>query len=572
MRYGHELPFGAAVERPSQAPGVRFRLYAPAAAQVALVLEEEAAVPMPAVGDGWFELASLEARAGSRYRFRIDDAYEVADPAARAQAADVHGPSLVVDPYAYEWQDAARRGRPWAETVIYELHVGTLSASGDFAGVVARLDELRELGITAIELMPVADFPGRRNWGYDGVLPFAPDRSYGTPEELKRLIDAAHARGLQVFLDVVYNHLGPEGNVLARIAPTMFRAEATPWGPGIDFSAHFAREYFIHNALYWLTEYRLDGLRLDAVHAMRDDTEPHILAELAQRVAQGPGATRTIHLMVESGDIVAAAPHALRGYTAEWHDALHHALRMLLTGEREGYRFNQPGSAMEQLARALAVESPARAIAFLQNHDQVGNRAPGLRIAQLADTRAVRAATALVLLAPFAPLLFMGQEWAATSEFPFFCDFVPALGEAVYAGRVREFARFPEFRAGRMPHPNLPATFTRAILDWHERLQGEHAAWWVFHRNLLACRRRELAPRLPARFVDSELLSARALTARWRLADGSQLSLLANLSGENGPSCGMPSGLRLYPDAAQTPIVADRLAPWTVLWSLDADV
>ena len=527
---------------------------------------------MTAAGAGWFELAGAQARAGSRYRFRIDDAYDIPDPAARAQAADVHGPSVVVDPYAYEWQDHNWRGRPWAETVIYELHVRTFSASGTFPGVMARLDELRELGITAIELMPVADFPGRRNWGYDGVLPFAPDRSYGTPEDLKRLIDAAHARGLQVFLDVVYNHFGPEGNVLARIAPTMFRAEATPWGPGIDFSSRFAREYFIHNALYWLTEYRFDGLRLDAVHAMRDDSDPHILAELAQRVAQGPGATRTVHLMVESGDIVADTPHELRGYTAQWHDALHHALRMLLTGGREGYRFSRPGSPIEQLTRALAVESPARAIAFLQNHDQVGNRAPSLRIAQLADTRAVRAATALVLLAPFAPLLFMGEEWAATSEFPFFCDFAPALGEAVYAGRVREFARFPEFRAGRMPHPNLPASFTRAILDWRERLQGEHAAWWAFHRDLLACRRRELAPRLPARFIDCELLSAGAVAAHWRLADGSRLSLLANLSGENGPSCRAPSGLRLYPDAAQTPIVADRLAPWAVLWSLDADV
>lgn len=572
MRCAHELPFGAAVEHRSKPPRACFRLYAPAATQVALVIEEESVLPMTAAGAGWFELAGAQARAGSRYRFRIDDAYDIPDPAARAQAADVHGPSVVVDPCAYEWQDRNWRGRPWAETVIYELHVGTFSASGTFPGVVARLDELRELGITAIELMPVADFPGRRNWGYDGVLPFAPDRSYGTPEDLKRLIDAAHARGLQVFLDVVYNHFGPEGNVLARIAPTMFRAEATPWGPGIDFSSRFAREYFIHNALYWLTEYRFDGLRLDAVHAMRDDSNPHILAELAQRVAQGPGATRTVHLMVESGDIVADTPHELRGYTAQWHDALHHALRMLLTGGREGYRFSRPGSPIEQLTRALALESPARAIAFLQNHDQVGNRAPGLRIAQLADTRAVRAATALVLLAPFAPLLFMGEEWAATSEFPFFCDFAPALGEAVYAGRVREFARFPEFRAGRMPHPNLPASFTRAILDWRERLQGEHAAWWAFHRGLLACRQRELAPRLPARFIDSELLSARALSARWRLADGSRLSLLANLSGENGPSCRAPSGLRLYPDAAQTPIVADRLAPWAVLWSLDADV
>lgn len=571
MRYRHELPFGAEIAHASPTTGAHFRVYAPAAHQVALVLEDQEVLPMAPAGAGWFECASAQARAGSRYRFRIDDRYDVPDPAARAQASDVHGPSVVVDPYAYDWRDDDWRGRSWAETVIYELHVGTFSANGDFAGVAARLDELRELGVTAIELMPVADFPGRRNWGYDGVLPFAPDRSYGTPEDLKRLIDAAHARGLQVFLDVVYNHFGPEGNVLACLAPNMFRAEATPWGPGIDFRASFAREYFIHNALYWLTEYRLDGLRLDAVHAMHDESKPHILTELAARVAQGPGATRTIHLMVESGDVVADTPHELRGYTAQWHDSLHHALRMLLTGAREGYRFAQPGGPMEQLQRALAVESPTRAIGFLQNHDQVGNRAPGLRIAQLADARAVRAATALVLLAPFTPLLFMGEEWAATSEFPFFCDFAPALGEAVYAGRAREFARLPEFRAGGMPHPNLPATFARAILDWRERLRAEHAAWWEFHRGLLAQRRRELAPRLPARFLDGELLSARALAAHWRLADGSRLSLLANLSDENGPACRAPSGLRLYPDAAETPIVAARLAPWTVLWSLDAD-
>ena len=339
------MPFGAAVLDDG---GVRFRLWAPAARGVELRLEtadQAAVLPMQAQADGWYERLSARAAAGSRYRFCVEGDLLVPDPASRCNPDDVHGASEVIDPLAYEWHDGDWRGRSWDEAVVYELHVGGFSATGDFSGVMRRLDHLVELGITAIELMPLADFPGARNWGYDGVLPFAPDASYGRHEQLKALIDAAHGKRLMILLDVVYNHFGPEGNYLHRYAPQFFNTRhRTPWGPAINFDSGCSRvvhDFVIHNALYWLEEYHFDGLRLDAVHAIADDSSPDILIELAEAVRAGPGRSRAVHLVLENDRnsarylqrTTSATP---RWYTAQWNDDIHHALHVIATGERAG--------------------------------------------------------------------------------------------------------------------------------------------------------------------------------------------------------------------------------------------
>src|SRR5215211_7024035 len=332
----------------------RFSLWAPAVGTVDLVLEDEVH-PMSRNGNGTFSL-TIEAGAGARYRFRIDGGQEVPDPASRSQPDGVHGASEVVYPGSFAWRDEHWEGRPWEEVVLYELHVGTFSPEGTFAGVKEKLDYLVELGVTAIELMPLSEFPGRRNWGYDGVLPFAPKSAYGTPDELKDLVQNAHARGLMVFLDVVYNHFGPEGNYLPLYAPQFFTDRYdTPWGAAVNFDgegSEHVREYFIHNALYWLEEYNFDGLRLDAVHAINDSSETHFLDALAGRVCEGPGRHRHVHLVLEND---AKEAHYLRGpYDAQWNDDLRHALHVVLTGENAGYYADYSGEPVANLGKALA--------------------------------------------------------------------------------------------------------------------------------------------------------------------------------------------------------------------------
>ncbi|MGH8600654.1 MAG: alpha-amylase family glycosyl hydrolase, partial [Burkholderiales bacterium] len=349
MRLRHSMPFGAQLQDDGD---VRFRLWAPAARQVDLYLEDEAAhrfLPMaalPAPDAGWFALTTPQAAGGSRYRFRIDGGQLVPDPASRWQPRDVHGASEVIDALAWDWDDGGWHGRPWHEAVFYELHVGAFTPDGTFAGVGARLDHLAALGVTAIELMPVADFPGARNWGYDGVLPFAPDGRYGRPDALKQLVAAAHARGLMMFIDVVYNHFGPDGNYLHLYAPQFFTdRHHTPWGNAINFDGQQSRTvrgFFIHNALYWLEEYRFDGLRLDAVHAIVDESEPDILTELSAAVRDGPGRERQIHLVLENdaneARYVARDDHGSPcAYSAQWNDDVHHALHVIATGEHGGY-------------------------------------------------------------------------------------------------------------------------------------------------------------------------------------------------------------------------------------------
>jgi malto-oligosyltrehalose trehalohydrolase len=588
--------------------GVRFRLWAPEAPVLALVLQGaqgERILPMMRTHNDWFDIVARDADPGCRYGFQLGDGLRVPDPASRYQPEDVHGLSEVIDPHAYQWQDEAWRGRPWAEAVIYELHVGTFTPQGTFGAALEKLDHLAGLGVTAIELMPVADFPGRRNWGYDGVLPFAPDASYGRPEDLKALVDAAHARGLMVLLDVVYNHFGPEGNYLHRYAPQFFsERHRTPWGAAINFDgagSRTVRDFFIHNALYWLEEYHFDGLRLDAVHAISDDARPDILEELATAVHAGPGRERHVHLVIENEH---NAAHYLerdgagrpRHYVAQWNDDVHHALHVIVTGEREGYYADYADAPLRHLGRCLTEgfayqgePSPCRHgevrgestrglpaaafVGFLQNHDQVGNRAFGERLTLLAKPAALRAATALLLLAPQPPLLFMGQEWGCRAPFAFFCDFGAPLAAAVTAGRRREFAKFPAFQdpvaRARIPDPNDPATFSAAVLDWRELERTGHRDWLSLHRDLLALRQREITPRL-GRLDDGQghyrMLTGHALEAYWTYGDGSRITLLANLGDEPMPGNERPAGELLYATAA---LDGGVVPPWGVFWFLE---
>ena len=600
------MPFGASVFPDGN---VRFRLWAPAAREVKLCLQndasEEIAVPMHALADGWFqiEISPLQAAPGTLYHYRLDSGLDVPDPASRANPRDVHGPSQVVDAAAFVWQDDAWQGRPWHEAVIYELHLGTFTPQGSFAAAMQRLDYLAELGITAIELMPVADFPGMRNWGYDGVLPFAPDHSYGTPDELKALIQAAHAHGLMVLLDVVYNHFGPDGNYLHAYAPQFFsKRHHTPWGVAINFDgedSRVVRDFFIHNALYWLEEYHFDGLRLDAVHAIVDDTRPDILEELAAAVHIGPGRTRQVHLILEN-DANAARYLQQGAITAQWNDDIHHALHILLTGERDGYYADYADQPTRHLARCLAEGfafqgepslfragqqrgepsghlTPGAFINFSQTHDQVGNRAYGERIAMLAQPQPLQIALAVLLLAPSPPMLFMGEEFAAATPFRFFCDFQGELADAVTAGRRREFAGFREFAdpaaRARIPDPNDRATFECCKLDWNCLDEPQHKAWIEHYHSLLMLRRDQVVPRLQGMDGGAgfELVGASGLIVRWRLGDGAQLTLLANLG--DAPVEGVLhfAGTALYLSQPGLPDIFSngRMPAWCAAWFIE---
>ncbi|MEH3146693.1 MAG: malto-oligosyltrehalose trehalohydrolase [Methylobacterium frigidaeris] len=527
MRRAHSMPFGAEIGP----EGVRFALWAPTANSVALVLDgREHAVA--AEEGGWYRLTLAEARPGGRYGYRIDGDLVVPDPASRFQPEDVSGPSEIIDPGAFAWQDGAWTGRPWEEAVIYEVHVGTATPSGTYAGLTEKLEDLRDLGVTAIELLPLADFKGSRNWGYDGVLPYAPDSSYGTPDDLRRLVDKAHALGLMVILDVVYNHFGPAGNYLHAYAKTFFtERHQTPWGAGINFdgesSGPVVRDFFVHNSLYWLEEFHFDGLRFDAVHAIQDDSKTHFIAELSQRI-RAALPDRQVHLMLENEANQARwltrdeAGRAV-GHSAQWADDLHHGWHVLLTGEDAGYYESFADKPHERLARSLAEGfayqgepfktldnhprgepsghlPPSAFVTFLQNHDQVGNRALGERLSQLADPPKLALARAGLLLAPQIPMLWMGEEWSASTPFLFFVDFAPdeELNKAVRDGRRREFKSFAAFadeeKAKTIPDPTAKTTFDASKLDWSERDRPPHREVLEDTTRLLALRQAEIVP------------------------------------------------------------------------------
>ncbi len=583
--------------------GTLFRLWAPSAPDASLSIESPTPrqLTMQRAADGWHELRVDDAVAGTRYKFVIGGGHPVPDPASRCNPLDVHGPSEVVDPLRYAWRHTAWRGRPWHEAVIYEIHIGTFTPEGSYVAATSKLAALAELGITAVQLMPLADMPGTRNWGYDGVLPFAPDAAYGTPDELKALIDTAHGLDMMVLLDVVYNHFGPEGNYLHGFCPEFFNpAHQTPWGSAINFDGFQkkpVRQFFIENVLYWTEEFRFDGLRFDAVHQIRDDSQPHILQEIADRLHAGPGQHRHVHMVLEN-ECNQARPlerdseGAPRLATAQWNDDLHHCAHVLLTGETDGYYEDYAQQPAADLARALAEGfvyqgqatprhgghrgepsghlPPTAFISFLQNHDHIGNRAMGERLDALTTAERLDALYACLLLSPHIPMLFMGEEFAASSPFLYFCDFHGELAEAVSNGRRAEFAPFKAFADAeartQIPDPNAAETFARSKLRWEEAEQpgpSPHRRRLDLVRQLLAIRHRELVPRLAAATGGSRFSSDGSLIrVEWTLGGNTPWHLVANLGAGPVETAPLPAGRTVYASGEQTASPhALRLAP-----------
>lgn len=536
----------------------RFALWAPDRDAVLLEIDGAAPQPMTPADDGWFALTT-DAPAGTRYRFRIGD-LTVPDPASRAQSGGVHGWSLVIDP-AYPWTTDDWRGRPWEETVLVELHAGLC---GGFRGVIDQLATLAALGVTAIELMPVGAFGGTRNWGYDGVLPYAPAEAYGSPADLKALVDAAHGFGVSVFLDVVYNHFGPDGNYLGAYAADFFDADVhTPWGGAVAVERGAVHRFFVDNALMWLEDYRIDGLRFDAVHAIANpDFLDAMAVEIRQRLPD-----RHVHLVLENEENDADRLRADReggGYDAQWNDDFHNVLHVLLTGETSAYYGDFAERPAERLARCLEQGfiyqgegspnhdgkprgkpsgrlPPTRFVSFLQNHDQIGNRALGERLTLLTDRVRLRAATALLLLCPQIPLLFMGDMDGSETPFLFFTDFHDDLADAVREGRRKEFAKFDAFAdpaaRERIPDPNALTTFEAS----RPQPGADAAAWRAIYRDLIALRQAAIVPHLAgAMALGAEATGEAAVTARWRLGDGSVLTIAIDLGAELAP---LPAGV-----------------------------
>jgi maltooligosyltrehalose trehalohydrolase len=584
----NERHFGARLT----SEGTTFHLWAPAARRVDVVLEQQR-YPLTSCKHGWFETSVPDVKAGARYKFRIDDEIDVPDPASAFQPDDVFGPSEVIDPKNYAWRAADWRGRSWHETVLLEAHVGTFTQEGTYRAMIGKLDHLVETGITALELLPLADFSGRCNWGYDGVLWYAPDSAYGRPDDLKTLIDEAHLRGLMVFLDVVYNHFGPEGNYLGRYAPPFFTETQTPWGSAIDYREPQVRAFAIENALYWLDEYRFDGLRLDAVHAIAELGEIPMLNDLSLAAGQlAAEKGRHIHLVLENDDnrvsLLDPVQDPPRGkYHAQWNDDYHHAWHVKLTGEKQGYYRDYQRAPLSDIARALGsgfvyqgeasehrggqlrgeasgTLAPTAFVNFLQNHDQIGNRAFGDRLESQVEPEAIEAALAITLLAPTIPMLFMGEEWGSKVPFPFFCDFKGGLAEAVRKGRRDEYAWAYEKFGDDVPDPLSEATFRSAILDWETTADGGRERLALV-RELLAIRRQHIMPRLAgARFGEARVADDGTLNANWQLGTDARLSLTANLSDR---TIAMQSK-----EVRGAPIwgrPGDAMKPWLVIWRLE---
>lgn len=547
-----------------------FRLWAPAASRVEAVIErtgQPAAVyGLTRTDDGFFSVVLDSVGPGDLYRYRVDGRGPWPDPASRFQPQGVHGPSQVVDSSAFEWTDQAWAGIPMEELVLYELHVGTFTREGTFSSAARRLPLLQDLGITAVELMPVADFPGERNWGYDGVALFAPARRYGSPDDLRRFVDSAHQLGLAVHLDVVYNHIGPDGSYLAALEPQLFSARhRSPWGKGINFDgpgSAMVRCFFIENALHWIHEYHIDGLRLDATHAIVDESPRHFLAELAAEVHHSTRSLRRRTLLIaeDNRNLPIMASPALEGgwdLDGVWSDDFHHQIRRCLAGDRDAYFADFDGSTGaiaatlrqgwfycgqdspyfggKRGADPCAMKLPSFVIC-IQNHDQTGNRAMGDRLHHGVSPASYRAASALLLLAPETPLLFMGQEWAASTPFQFFTDHHPELGRLVTEGRRREFARFRSYSdpaaREKIPDPQDLSTFARCRLNWDEAQLERHASVRRLYEALLRLRRTQPALRSRLREdFDIEALGEHALWLR-RRCGRHQLLAIVQLRGD----------------------------------------
>ncbi|KKB80958.1 1,4-alpha-glucan branching protein [Devosia soli] len=599
----HKMRFGAEVRD----DGTRFRIWAPKVSSVKLKFKgKRTLVDLNPRDDGWHRAVVEDVGAGTLYKYVLPDGSEIPDPTSRFQPDDIHGYSEVIDPRSFAWTDVEWIGRPWEEAIIYELHIGTFTDEGTFSAAIGKLDHLVKLGVTAIQIMPIAEFYGKFNWGYDGAMWFAPDSSYGRPGDLKAFINAAHARSLMVFLDVVYNHLGSQGNYLVPIAPIFTKAHESPWGEAINFDgkdSKVIRELVVESALYWTSEFNLDGLRFDAVHAITDDSSTHILELLAARL-RSARPHRYTHLIIENSENQERWLRRNSGsepvhFTAQWNDDVHHLLHSAATGENTGYYadFDNLEERCDKLGRALAEGFayqgelkihegvkrgepssglPATSfVAYMQDHDQVGNRVRGDRINQLAHIDAVKALTAVYLLLPQIPMLFMGEEWATERPFPFFSDVPAELRDIVRKGRQEELKSTPEHDDPSKPNveeavdPTSLETFQSAKLDWKNLRAQPHADWLLHYRSLIDVRKMEIIPRLVGQegfASEYEALGPKAVLVSWRMGDGSKIRLYANLSDDTQSDVPAIIGRRIY---LQGFIEEAVLGPWSVLWTIE---
>jgi malto-oligosyltrehalose trehalohydrolase len=559
--------------RPIGGGSFLFQLWAPAESSISLRLN---GVDMPMIRseDGWHRLET-SADYGNAYGFVLDDGRVVGDPASRQQVGALDGLSILSDADRYDWKNTQWRGRPWEETVVYEIHVGAFTEEGTFRSAEEQLPRLAELGITAVEIMPVAHFPGMRGWGYDGVLQFAPHNIYGAPDDFKAFIDAAHGLGIMVFLDVVYNHFGSEGNHLGQYAPGFFRKDvSTPWGDAIAYEKQEVRAYFLENVLYWLREFRLDGLRFDAIDQIKDESDIHILEQIARMVRKEISG-RHVHLITENPangtDLMVEQPRG-RLYQADWNDDFHHALHVAVTGEDVGYfepfKDDTWGKIKHSMAHGYLTLSkrivgdnrpqaeslpPTAFIHFLQNHDQVGNRAFGDRLHLGIDHHVYRVLTELLLLSPQIPLLFMGDDHLSPKPFHFFADYTGEMAEAIRKNRPKEAANFGGFANGLseadMPDPNDSRTFTRSKLDWDDAETEGGRAWAAHVHYLLKLRQEKIVPLLgkaqgyAGKIVDGPHA---CLFIDWTCGEGI-LQVRANLSWDIVP-LPVNTGVRVFPE------------------------
>ena len=560
--------------------GVRYRAWVPEGQRVDVVTyahgKTSRTVPLGAAVVCTFHAADDAGRADHVYSLRLDgdEGKTFPDPLSRYQPEGVHGPSQVMAAGSYEWKhENTRPHTALDDFVIYELHIGTFTSEGTFLAAIDKLDYLKELGVTALEIMPLADFPGRWNWGYDGVMLYAPSRAYGKPDDLRALVDAAHARGFAVMLDAVYNHLGPDGNYLGAYTKDYFNpAHHTPWGDALNFDGHHhgpVREFFLGNPIYWMEEFHFDGFRLDAIHAIIDDSPRHILAEIAEAIHERCG---FVFAEDERNAAFLATPEADGGTGLDglWADDFHHVVRVAITGERESYLKNFTGS-VEELADTLAhgwlyrgqatpnhgqprgsecAQLPAHAFCYcISNHDQVGNRAFGERLSAACSPEAYRAASALLCLAPYVPLIFQGQEWAASTPFLYFTDHNAELGRLVTEGRRKEFKGFAAFSdeeaVKRIPDPQAESTFHASKLRWEEMGEGIHAQTRALYRDALRLRREEAAVRQRHNRADWQAVDLGGEAAAIMYTDpatGEVCMVVFNLTGTSTGPMGIAEG------------------------------
>jgi malto-oligosyltrehalose trehalohydrolase len=572
---------------------VRFRLWAPGQEKVTLRLNGED-TEMTRDDEGWFELLATGISPGAEYNYVLADGLVVPDPASRAQKKDVNGPSLVIDPTSYDWQDGEWQGRPWEETVVYEMHVGTFTPEGTFQSAIEKLPYLVDLGITMIEVLPVSQFGGNRGWGYDGVLLYAPHSAYGTPEDFKAFVDAAHRHGLSVVLDIVLNHFGPEGNYLPLLAPDFFHKERqTPWGAGIAYDVDAVRRYIGEAPLYWLEEYHLDGLRFDAIDQIEDVSEKHILIEIAERI-RAEITDRPIHLTTEdSRNVIFLHPRNEDGsvplFTGEWNDDFHNAAHVFATGETHAYYkdfakepeklvarilaegFAYQGEVSPQTGEKRGVKStgqpPVAFVDFIQNHDQVGNRAHGDRLISLSGVERTKVLLATLLFSPHIPLLFMGEEYGETNPFLFFTDFHGDLAKAVREGRAKEFEGHAGHEGESVPDPNAKETFDASKLDWTKLNSKDGKDWLKFSKELLSLRQQHIVPLLATAGGNSGKVVTTGdgyLAVTWNFPKGT-LSIALNIGEKVQSIPDMPGHpIFAWPNKAQD------LQPNSILVTLDA--